>query len=46
MSFINSTSKKTAALLSYVNQGLSTLVAIFLTPILLKYLGVDEYGLY
>lgn len=46
MSFIHSTSKKTAALLSYINQGLSTVVAIFLTPILLKYLGVDEYGLY
>ena len=46
MSFIHSTSKKTAALLSYVNQALSTVVAIFLTPILLKYLGVDEYGLY
>lgn len=46
MGFIHSTSKKTAALLSYVNQALSTVVAIFLTPILLKYLGVDEYGLY
>ena len=46
MSFIHSTSKKTAALLSYVNQGLSSVIAIFLTPILLKYLGVDEYGLY
>lgn len=46
MNFIHSTSKKTAALLSYISQGLSTVVAIFLTPILLKYLGVDEYGLY
>lgn len=46
MSFIHSTSKKTAALLSYIYQGLNTVVAIFLTPILLKYLGVDEYGLY
>lgn len=46
MGYFQSTSKKTAALLSYINQGLSTLVAIFLTPILLKYLGVDEYGLY
>lgn len=46
MSFIHSTSKKTAAFLSYINQGLSTVFAIFLTPILLKYLGVDEYGLY
>ena len=46
MSFIHSTSKKTAAVLSYINQGLSTVVAIFLTPILLKYLGVEEYGLY
>lgn len=46
MSFIHSKSKKTAAILSYINQALSTVVAIFLTPILLKYLGVDEYGLY
>ena len=46
MSFIHSKSKKTAAILSYINQALSTVVAIFLTPILLKYLGIDEYGLY
>lgn len=46
MNFIHSTSKKSAAVLSYINQGLSTVVAIFLTPILLKYMGVDEYGLY
>ena len=46
MSLINSTSKKTAAIFSYIFLALNSVSAIFLTPFLLKYLGVDEYGLY
>lgn len=46
MSLINSTSKKTAAIFSYIFLALNSISAIFLTPFLLKYLGVDEYGLY
>lgn len=46
MSLINSTSKKTAAIVSYIFLALNSISAIFLTPFLLKYLGVDEYGLY
>lgn len=46
MSLINSTSKKTAVIFSYIFLALNSLTSIFLTPFLLKYLGVDEYGLY
>lgn len=43
---INSTSKKSAIILSYIVLLFNTLSSIFLTPLLLKYMGVDEYGLY
>lgn len=46
MSLINSTSKKAAVILSYLAIFLNTLSAIFLTPFLLKKLGVDDFGLY
>lgn len=46
MSFINSTSKKTASIFSYVFLALNSLSSILLTPFLLKFLGVEEYGLY
>lgn len=46
MNLIHSTSKKTAALFSYIYLGLNSVSSILLTPFLLKYLGVDEYGLY
>ena len=46
MSFVNSTSKKAAAVFSYILLGLNSVSSILLTPFLLKYLGVDEYGLY
>ena len=46
MGFFSSTSKKTAILLSYVTLVLNTATSIILTPLLLRYLGVDEYGLY
>lgn len=45
-SIINSTSKKTAAILSYVHLALNSVSSILLTPLLLKFLGVEEYGLY
>jgi len=44
--YINSTSKKSAAILAYLVLALNMLNSIFLTPILLHKLGVDEYGLY
>lgn len=43
---INSTSKKSAIVVSYLVLLFNTLNSILLTPILLKYMGVDEYGLY
>lgn len=46
MAFIHSTSKKTAAVISYVYLALNSVTAILLTPFLLKSLGVEEYGLY
>lgn len=46
MSFIDSTSKTTAAIFSYIFLALNSVSSILLTPFLLKYLGVDEYGLY
>lgn len=44
--FLHSTSKKSAIVLSYLALTLNTLTAIFLTPFILKQLGVGEYGLY
>lgn len=44
--FIHSTSKKLAAFFSYLFIGLNSISSILLTPFLLKYLGVDEYGVY
>lgn len=46
MNLIHSTSKKTAAVFSYIFLGLNSVSSILLTPLLLKYLGVEEYGLY
>lgn len=46
MSFINTTSKKTAIILSYIAIALNTVSAIFLTPFLLRKLGVDDFGLF
>lgn len=43
---IHSTSKKSAAIFSYIALALNSLSSILLTPFLLKELGVDEYGLY
>lgn len=40
------TSKKSAIIVSYIALVLNTLSSIFLTRILLKILGTDEYGLY
>lgn len=44
--FLKSTSKISAAILSYIVLFFTTISSILLTPILLKYMGVDEYGLY
>lgn len=38
--------KRTGAILNYVNIILSSLTAILFTPIILKYMGKQEYGLY
>ena len=46
MQFLHSKSKKLAAVISYFYLGLNALISIFLTPIILNYLGVNEYGLY
>lgn len=46
MSFLNNESKKVAALLSYLKLFCYTLNSIFLVPILLRWLGEDDYGLY
>lgn len=46
MSLINSTSKTNAIIISYIALFLNTLTAIFLTPFLLRKLGVDDFGLY
>ena len=46
MALLTSTSKKDGIIISYIALVFNTLSAILLTPILLKYLGVDEYGLY
>lgn len=43
---LNSTSKKSAIIVSYFVLLFNTLSSIILTPILLKYMGVEEYGLY
>lgn len=37
---------KAGAVLSYINLGLSSLIPFFYTPIMLKLLGNEEYGLY
>lgn len=44
--FLHSKSKISAAILSYIVLFLTTISSILLTPIILKYMGVDEYGLY
>ena len=41
-----SKSMKIAAALSYINTVLTIVVAIVITPLLIKSLGVHEYGLY
>ena len=46
MSLINSTSKTNAIIISYIALLFNTLSAISLTPLLLKKLGVDDFGLY
>lgn len=46
MNFLNNESKKAAALLSYAKLFCYTLNSIFLVPILLRWLGEDDYGLY
>lgn len=46
LSLINSTSKKAAAIISYLFLALNSVSSIILTPILLNFLGVEEYGLY
>lgn len=38
--------KRTGAILNYVNIILSTVTALLFTPIILKYMGKQEYGLY
>ena len=37
---------KAGALLSYVNLGISTVIPLFYTPVMLRLLGQAEYGLY
>ena len=37
---------KVGALLSYVNLGISTVIPLFYTPVMLRLLGQAEYGLY
>lgn len=37
---------KAGAILSYINLGLSTLIPLFYTPVMLRLLGESEYGLY
>ncbi len=37
---------KKAALLSYINLGISNIVGIFMTPFIIKMLGDSEYGLF
>ena len=46
MALLHSTSKKGGIVISYIALVFNTVSAILLTPILLKYLGVEEYGLY
>ena len=46
MALLHSTSKKGGIVISYGALVFNTVSAILLTPILLKYLGVEEYGLY
>ena len=38
--------RKAGAMLSYIQLGLSTLVGILYTPIMLRILGQSEYGLF
>ena len=37
---------KAGAILSYVSMGLSSIISIFYTPVMLRLLGQSEYGLY
>ena len=37
---------KAGALLSYLSMGLSSVISIFYTPVMLRLLGQSEYGLY
>ena len=46
MALLHSTSKKSGIVISYLTLAFNTVSAILLTPILLRYLGVEEYGLY
>ncbi|MDU2202179.1 MAG: polysaccharide biosynthesis protein, partial [Anaerococcus hydrogenalis] len=43
---MNLNQRKTGALLSYVSIILNTLLTLFYTPIILRYLGDAEYGVY
>lgn len=38
--------RKAGALLSYINLGIGSIIPLFYTPIMLKLLGQEEYGLY
>lgn len=40
------TSKKAAIIISYISLGIHTLNNIILTPFYIKYLGLEQYGLY
>ncbi|MBQ6265136.1 MAG: oligosaccharide flippase family protein [Clostridia bacterium] len=42
----NSSELKTGAFLSYIQMGLSILIGLFYTPVMIKLLGQNEYGLY
>ncbi len=42
----NGNQLKAGALLSYVNMGISTILPLLYTPVMLRLLGQAEYGLY
>lgn len=44
--FFNDERKKKGAILSYIQVVLSAIVSVIYVPILLRYLGKSEYGLY
>ena len=46
MKFVAKSQLKTGAIMSYLNMALGTLIPMFYTPLMLEFLGQNEYGLY